>query len=73
MWCRLSPTADVPSHTSGAAMCHQRKASLLRMGRAMDHQLSDKRKLDPKRRAAVIPIFCPYQPMMRLDDGARDG
>ncbi len=22
MRCRLSPTADVPSHTSGAAMCH---------------------------------------------------
>ena len=21
MWCRHSPTADVPSHTSGAAMC----------------------------------------------------
>ena len=39
----------------------------------MDHQLSDKRKLDPERRAAVIPIFCRYQPMVRLDDGARDG
>jgi transposase len=24
MRCRLSPTADVPSHTSGAAMCHER-------------------------------------------------
>ena len=24
MRCRLSPTADVPSHTSGAAMCHTR-------------------------------------------------
>ena len=23
MRCRLSPTADVPSHTSGAAMCQQ--------------------------------------------------
>ena len=23
MLCRLSPTADVPSHTSGAAMCHK--------------------------------------------------
>ena len=23
MRCRLSPTADVPSHTSGAAMCHE--------------------------------------------------
>ena len=25
MRCRLSPTADVPSHTSGAAMCHRNK------------------------------------------------
>jgi hypothetical protein len=24
MRCRLSPTADVPSHTSGAATCHKR-------------------------------------------------
>ena len=37
------------------------------------HQLSDKRKPDPERRAAVIPIFCRYQPMVRLDNGARDG
>ena len=46
---------------------------ILRMGRAMDHQLLDKRKPDPERRAAVIPIFCPYQPVVRLDNGARDG
>jgi hypothetical protein len=26
MRCRLSPTADVPSHTSGAAMCQNRKS-----------------------------------------------
>ena len=26
MRCRLSPTADVPSHTSGAAMCQTRKS-----------------------------------------------
>jgi hypothetical protein len=32
-----------------------------------------KTKADPKRRATVIPIFCRYQPMVRLDDGARDG
>ncbi len=37
------------------------------------HQLSDKRKLDPERCAAVIPIFGPYQPMVCFDDGARDG
>ena len=43
------------------------------MGRAMGHQLLDKRKLDPERRAAVIPIFYPYQPMVRFDNGARDG
>ena len=40
---------------------------------AVDHQLLDKRKPDPERRAAVIPIFCPYQPIVRLDNGARDG
>jgi hypothetical protein len=38
-----------------------------------DHQLLDKRKPDPKRRAAVITIFCPYQSLVRLDNGARDG
>jgi hypothetical protein len=43
------------------------------MGRAMDHQLSDKRKPDPKRRAAVIPIFRRYQPMVRFHNAARDG
>ena len=32
-----------------------------------------KRKPDPERRTAVIPIFCPYQPLVRLDNGARDG
>ena len=31
------------------------------------------RKPDPERRAAVISIFCPYQPVVRLDNGARDG
>ena len=31
MRCRLSPTADVPSHTSGAAMC-QIASSVLRTG-----------------------------------------
>jgi hypothetical protein len=46
---------------------------MLRMRHAMDHQLLDKRKSDPERRAAVISIFCRYQPMMRLDNGARDG
>jgi len=35
--------------------------------------LLDKRRPDPKRRAAVIPIFRRYQPIVRLDDGARDG
>ena len=41
--------------------------------RAMDYQLTDKRKPDPERCAAVIPIFGPYQPMVCFDDGARDG
>ena len=35
--------------------------------------LSDKRKSDPERRAAAIPIFLPYLPIVRLDNGARDG
>jgi hypothetical protein len=45
----------------------------LRCVMPMDYQLMDKRKLDPKRRAAVITIFCPYQPVVRLYNGARDG
>jgi len=49
-----------------------RKSGPLRMG-TTDHQLLDKRKSDPKRRAAMIAIFCRYQPMVRLDNGARDG
>ena len=36
-------------------------------------QLSDKRKFDPERRPAVIPIFGPYQSIVRFDNGARDG
>ena len=31
------------------------------------------RKPDPKRRAAVNPIFGPYLPMVPIDNGARDG
>jgi hypothetical protein len=37
------------------------------------HLLLVKRKPNPKRRAAVISIFFPYQPVVRLDNGARDG
>ena len=43
------------------------------MRHAVDHQLLDKWKLDPERRTAVIPIVYRYQPMVRLDNGARDG
>jgi hypothetical protein len=32
-----------------------------------------KRERDPERRTAMIPIFCPYQPVVRLNIGARDG
>ena len=32
-----------------------------------------KRKSDPERHAAVIAIFCRYQPMVRFDYGAHDG
>ena len=35
--------------------------------------LSDKRKSNPKQCAAAISIFCRYLPMVRLDNGARDG
>jgi len=31
------------------------------------------RKPNPERRAAVIPIFGRYDPIVRLDNGARDG
>ena len=50
-----------------------RKSVLLRMARAMDKQLLDKRKPDPERGAAIIPVFCPDLPVVRLDNGARDG
>jgi hypothetical protein len=42
-------------------------------GRTMDHQLLDKRKPDPERRAAVSLISCRYEPMVRFNNGARDG
>jgi hypothetical protein len=42
-------------------------------GRAPDHQLLDKRKPDPERRAAVNLISCRYEPMVRFNNGARDG
>ena len=35
--------------------------------------VGSKRKLDPERRAAMIAISCRYQPMVRFDNGARDG
>src|SRR3954454_5530692 len=45
------------------------RSALWRTG---SHQLH-KRKPDPKRRAAVIPIFCPDRPIVRLYNGARNG
>jgi hypothetical protein len=36
-------------------------------------QLVAKGNLDTERRAAVIAIFRPYQPLVSLDDGSRDG
>jgi hypothetical protein len=39
----------------------------------VDHQLSDERKFEPERRPAVITIFCPYLPVVRFHNGARDG
>ena len=53
-------------------MCQSRKSGPLRMG-TTDHQLLDKRKSDPKRRATMIAIPCRYQPVVRLDNGAHDG
>jgi hypothetical protein len=46
---------------------------ILRMRHAIDHQLLDKRKPDPERRAAVNLISCRYEPMVRFNNGARDG
>jgi hypothetical protein len=69
----LPRQADILEVCRHVKKCQERKSRLLLMGPAMDHQLSDKRKPDPERRAAVIPIFCRYQPMVRLDNGARDG
>src|SRR6187397_1448620 len=50
--------------------CTERRAGGL--FEAMDRQLFD-RKPDPERCAAEVPIFCRYQPMVRLDNGSRDG
>jgi hypothetical protein len=54
-------------------LCQQRKSGLLRIRRAVDHQLLDQGKLDPERRATVNPIVCCYQPIVRLNNRARDG
>ena len=43
------------------------------MDRAIDHQLLDKGNFDPKRPATLIPISRRYLPIVRLDDGTRDG
>ena len=71
--CVLAAASASLSADHFKAVCQMRKSGLLRMARAIDHQLSDKRKPDPERRAAVIPVFCPYLPIVRLDNGARDG
>src|SRR5258705_1155309 len=60
-YCNMSawcPTAEIGSTLQGCAK---------------DHQLSDKRKPDPERRAAVNLISCRYEPMVRFNNGARDG
>jgi hypothetical protein len=56
-------------HAAGIRNPSQNRKSGLRRTR----HLSGKRKPDPERRAAVIPIFCRYMPVVRLDDGVRDG
>ena len=50
-----------------------RRMNKVRSSHDADHQLSDKRKSDPERRAAVIPISCRYQPTVRINNGPRDG
>jgi hypothetical protein len=40
---------------------------------APDHQLLDERQSYQKRRASVILIFCGDPPVVRLDNGTRDG
>ena len=53
-------------------MGHQRKSDLLYTRNAIRRELLE-RKPHPEHRAAVIPIFCPYLPVMRFHQGARDG
>ena len=48
-------------------------ATLRTSAEVADHHTSDERKPDPERRTAMIPVFCRYLPLVRLDDGSRDG
>src|SRR5258708_40214047 len=73
MFSAVASIADIAQRSQHVRFVPSAEVGSTSYDRAMDHQLSDKRKPDPERRAAVIPIFCPYQPMVRFDDGARDG
>jgi hypothetical protein len=65
------PIADIAPRSWHVRFVPSPEVGRLRRRRAME--LLDKRKLDPKRRAAAISISCPYQSAVRLDDSARDG
>ena len=69
----LYPNERTSSDRSGMSVwCHKRKSGPLHMSRAMDHQLWDKRKPDPERRAAMIAVFRRYYSLVRIDNSARD-
>ena len=72
------PTMRAANCIRGLCRQHRQPESLGRLKvdgqvETIDHQLSDKRKPDPERGAAVIPVFGPDPPIVRLDNGARDG
>ena len=71
---RILEVCFAPINGLRQSSCQVRKVPQAKVGvSSVDHQLLDKRKFDPKRRAAMVPIFCRYLPIVRLDNGARDG
>jgi hypothetical protein len=74
MRCRLLPTADVPSHTSGAAMCHNLTSplsfSLHQWLRDLAGLLDE--KLHDGAERAVLQGDDPYLPLARKASIASD-
>jgi hypothetical protein len=67
----MPPNADADSCTAANKATIRSPRRRGRTGGA-DHRLFDKREPDPERCASAVPIFRPYLPMGRLDNGARD-